>query len=687
MTDILAAHSITFDSFSGDLFLFGGHEIVQIAPTSPRTLKSTKRFALTGHFDQGTTDGRGHLFVAHNTGRVVFIDYASTGRVGDEDNVVAVAFLDSNLDDVAPMSGPGAKPDPPPPEPAAEDPPPPPEPPVDAAEPPPAAGGEGAGIGVPEAAAAAAAAALAAVLAWMGYLVLGRKRGTEGGRPGAGPPPPAAWREDWSETRALVDQLAEGGIDDLAAYLQGDPEAARAAAAAVKVLGDETSPSSQEPGAAAAALQRAATRYPEDAHLARFNEILAAFAGGSQRVTSRIAAIDDEGPVRVVHSIAEPAKASWARVDVTAAAEHDESPGEGDEKALQAVERAVSGLLVGADPSVLAERLLAEVTAATDSTLAYVAEVNTGRGGEVDFEVPVAVAGATDPAAAAALGAEVARRFEIEGFGGGSIFGETDAGPFVAVALRADGAVVGMLALAGRAAGYEAHVPAILGPAAAVLAAAIAGDHDRDGRIEAAVHSLEEAVADVGAAAAGQELARLTAAASGEVRAVQVDLSAMAGEIAADLAKDAPGRAVRFDIAEGVSARGDPRLLRMALEGLLGNAWAATAANARAEIGFGAGEEGEERTFFVHDNRADFTAGPPEGDGVSLGRLYDAGAVAGAEAVLATVQRVIDRHGGRARASGQPGQGARFDFTLPAAGGEGARAAPATWRMIPTKRR
>ena len=76
MEGIVAAHAITFDTYSGDLLLFGGDEIVQIAPSAPRVIKSSRRFALTGHFDQGTSDGRGHLFVAHNTGRVVFIDYA-----------------------------------------------------------------------------------------------------------------------------------------------------------------------------------------------------------------------------------------------------------------------------------------------------------------------------------------------------------------------------------------------------------------------------------------------------------------------------------------------------------------------------------------------------------------------------------------------------------------------------------
>ena len=189
------------------------------------------------------------------------------------------------------------------------------------------------------------------------------------------------------------------------------------------------------------------------------------------------------------------------------------------------------------------------------------------------------------------------------------------------------------------------------------------------------------------AAASGRDLARLAAAASGELRAERVDLSAMAGEIAAELAKGGLDRAASFDIAPGVHARGDPRLLRMALESLLANAWAATAGNERTEIAFGVRAEGEDEAFFVQDNGVGFATGAEPGKAESLGRLYDAGAFAGAEAALATVQRVVARHGGRTRARGQPGKGASIDFTLPTTRGEGAPARPATWKMIPPKAR
>ena len=342
MSDILAAHAITFDSFSGDLFLFGGDEIVQIAPESPRAIKSSKRFALTGHFDQGTTDGRGHLFVAHNTGRVVFVDYAASRRIADEGNVIAIAFLDCNLDDLAPMSGPGARPEaPPPPEPPAEDPPPAAETPEPTTAPAPEAGGQGPEIGLPQGLAAAAAVALAAVLAWMGYLVFGRKRTGDGPRPGASAPPPSTgWQEDWSAAKTLAEGILGDGIDDLGAHLRANPDTARKAAAAVKVLVEEASQrASDDPDGAAAALREAATRYRDDDQLARFAEILASFAGGARHVTSRVDAAEGGTRIRVVHEMDEQATPSWARVEVTASTADDEVGDGRNREALRAVER------------------------------------------------------------------------------------------------------------------------------------------------------------------------------------------------------------------------------------------------------------------------------------------------------------------------------------------------------------
>jgi len=109
LSDLRGAHGITFDSSSGSLFLFGSFSILQIDSGTP-TVVSSQRNVLGLRFDQGTVDGRGHLFAADNGGKLVFVDYSATRRIGDERNRVETRFLDPALDDLAPLTGPGAKP-------------------------------------------------------------------------------------------------------------------------------------------------------------------------------------------------------------------------------------------------------------------------------------------------------------------------------------------------------------------------------------------------------------------------------------------------------------------------------------------------------------------------------------------------------------------------------------------------
>ena len=111
MTDLRGAHGITFDESTASLFLFGSFSILQIDSGTP-TVISSQRNVLGLRFDQGTVDGRGHLFAADNGGKLVFVDYSATRKVGDERNRVETRFLDPNLDDLAPLTGPGAKPAP-----------------------------------------------------------------------------------------------------------------------------------------------------------------------------------------------------------------------------------------------------------------------------------------------------------------------------------------------------------------------------------------------------------------------------------------------------------------------------------------------------------------------------------------------------------------------------------------------
>ena len=106
LTDIPAAHGMTFDSFTGDLMIFGDGHVSQI-DTGTMTMVSDREFAgMT--FDQGAVDGTGHAFVASNTGHMLFVDYSSTSQIGSLANFSSLQFLEANLDDIAPLSGPGA---------------------------------------------------------------------------------------------------------------------------------------------------------------------------------------------------------------------------------------------------------------------------------------------------------------------------------------------------------------------------------------------------------------------------------------------------------------------------------------------------------------------------------------------------------------------------------------------------
>jgi signal transduction histidine kinase len=149
------------------------------------------------------------------------------------------------------------------------------------------------------------------------------------------------------------------------------------------------------------------------------------------------------------------------------------------------------------------------------------------------------------------------------------------------------------------------------------------------------------------------------------LRREPVDLSAQTREIAAELRRSQPERDVEFVIADGLTANGDARLLRLALENLLGNSWKFTSREERARIEFGSTAlEGRERVYFVRDNGVGFDetyAGKLFG---AFQRLHGAAEFEGTGIGLATVQRIVRRHGGRVWAEGEVGEGATFFFTL-----------------------
>lgn len=144
-----------------------------------------------------------------------------------------------------------------------------------------------------------------------------------------------------------------------------------------------------------------------------------------------------------------------------------------------------------------------------------------------------------------------------------------------------------------------------------------------------------------------------------------VDLSELAQAIAADLQNDEPRRHVEFVIAPGLVAHGDVRLLRDALQNLMGNAWKYTSkhATARIEVGALAGEY--PAVYFVRDDGAGFEMTAAAKLFGPFQRLHSRAEFEGAGVGLATVQRIIRRHGGRIWAEAAPERGATFFFTVP----------------------
>jgi signal transduction histidine kinase len=149
-----------------------------------------------------------------------------------------------------------------------------------------------------------------------------------------------------------------------------------------------------------------------------------------------------------------------------------------------------------------------------------------------------------------------------------------------------------------------------------------------------------------------------------ELRHENLDLSALARSIAAELQEAEPGRQVEFAIEGGLTAVGDPQLLRAAMENLLRNSWKYTSGHPAARIEFGGTNEKGQRCFFVRDDGAGFD--PRYADRLfgAFQRLHTAKEFPGTGVGLATVQRIIHRHGGEIWAEGAVEKGATFYFTL-----------------------
>jgi PAS domain S-box-containing protein len=148
----------------------------------------------------------------------------------------------------------------------------------------------------------------------------------------------------------------------------------------------------------------------------------------------------------------------------------------------------------------------------------------------------------------------------------------------------------------------------------------------------------------------------------GEMRRERVDLSALVVEIAGELEQSEPERHVDLRVEQGLVVEGDVRLLRVALESLLANAWKFTGDRPDPRVEFGA--LGRAQAFFVRDNGVGFDERYADKLFAPFQRLHGEGEFEGTGVGLAAVRRIVHRHGGRVWAEGEVGRGATFYFTM-----------------------
>jgi PAS domain S-box-containing protein len=153
------------------------------------------------------------------------------------------------------------------------------------------------------------------------------------------------------------------------------------------------------------------------------------------------------------------------------------------------------------------------------------------------------------------------------------------------------------------------------------------------------------------------------------MRTGPVDLTQLSGEVATELARAHPDRHVDFVCEPGLKANADGRLLRVALQNLIGNAWKFTGKSPAARIEVGRERKNGKTAFFVRDNGAGFDPAYTQKLFGPFQRLHSESEFEGTGIGLATVQRIVRRHGGDAWAEGAVDRGATFYFTL---GAEGA---------------
>ena len=158
-------------------------------------------------------------------------------------------------------------------------------------------------------------------------------------------------------------------------------------------------------------------------------------------------------------------------------------------------------------------------------------------------------------------------------------------------------------------------------------------------------------------------LLTLSQVAREEIHDEEVDLSEMASTVAVELSKSTPKNHVEVVIEKGVKARGDARLLRIVMENLLGNAWKYTSKQPNPRIEFGMLKENDESIiYYVRDNGVGFDMAYKDKLFMPFERLHPRDEYPGTGVGLATVKRIVHRHGGRVWAESGVGDGAVFYF-------------------------
>jgi signal transduction histidine kinase len=162
-----------------------------------------------------------------------------------------------------------------------------------------------------------------------------------------------------------------------------------------------------------------------------------------------------------------------------------------------------------------------------------------------------------------------------------------------------------------------------------------------------------------------EDLLNLSRVSRSDMHIQQVDLSQIAREIGTEFQRAHPERHVTLLVGEKVLGRGDGRLLRIALENLLENAWKYTSKHPTATIEFGMRRVRGQPAYYVSDDGAGFDMQYKDKLFTAFQRLHSSAEFPGIGIGLATVQRIIHRHGGEVWAEGEVEKGAVFYFSLP----------------------